>query len=109
MDDSRLEMMRGYAETSQCRRQFLLAYLGEQLDEPCGRCDTCDAGTAAEQQVADADRPFDVGAGVEHGEFGAGTVMGYEAGDRVTVLFEAHGYRTLSLEAVEAQGLLEPR
>jgi ATP-dependent DNA helicase RecQ len=109
MDDSRLEMMRGYAETSQCRRQFLLAYLGEQLDEPCGRCDTCDAGSAAEHQVDDADRPFDVGADVEHAQFGAGTVMGYEADDRVTVLFEAHGYRTLSLEAVESQGLLEPR
>lgn len=108
MDTSRLEMMRGYAETSQCRRQYLLAYLGEELDEPCGRCDTCREGSAAEHQVGDADRPFEVGASVRHTEFGTGTVMGYEADDRVTVLFESQGYRTLSLEAVEQHGLLEP-
>ncbi len=108
MDTSRLEMMRGYAETSQCRRQYLLAYLGEELDEPCGRCDTCRGGSAAEHQVGGSDRPFEVGASVRHTEFGTGTVMGYEADDRVTVLFESQGYRTLSLEAVEQHGLLEP-
>jgi ATP-dependent DNA helicase RecQ len=107
MDDSRVEMMRGYAETSQCRLQYLLAYLGEDLDAPCGRCDTCRDGTAAEHDVDAADRPFAVGAGVRHREFGPGTVMGYEADDRVTVLFEAHGYRTLALAVVE-HGLLEP-
>jgi ATP-dependent DNA helicase RecQ len=36
VDRSRVEMMRGYAETRQCRRQFLLAYFGETLPEPCG-------------------------------------------------------------------------
>jgi ATP-dependent DNA helicase RecQ len=107
MDDSRVEMMRGYAETSQCRLQYLLAYLGEELDAPCERCDTCREGTAAEHDVDAADRPFAVGAGVRHREFGPGTVMGYEADDRVTVLFEAHGYRTLALAVVE-HGLLEP-
>ncbi|MFP3713950.1 RecQ family ATP-dependent DNA helicase [Puerhibacterium sp. TATVAM-FAB25] len=107
MDDSRVEMMRGYAETGQCRLQYLLAYLGEDLDTPCGRCDTCREGTAAEHDVDAADRPFAVGAGVRHREFGPGTVMGYEADDRVTVLFEAHGYRTLALAVVE-HGLLEP-
>jgi ATP-dependent DNA helicase RecQ len=108
MDTSRLEMMRGYAETSQCRRQYLLAYLGEELDEPCGRCDTCRQGTAEEHRVDGEDRPFDIGSRVRHREFGAGTVMGYEADDRVTVLFESQGYRTLSLEAVEEHGLLDP-
>src|SRR5262249_12726577 len=29
MDKSRVEMMRGYAETQGCRRQFLLGYFGE--------------------------------------------------------------------------------
>ncbi|MFC8920974.1 RecQ family ATP-dependent DNA helicase [Cellulosimicrobium sp. NPDC057127] len=113
MEDSRLEMMRGYAETTQCRRQFLLAYLGEELAEPCGRCDTCWAGTAAEQALDDADAPFAVGATVRHDEFGEGTVMGYEGGGegahaRVTVLFASHGYRTLSLDAVAQHDLLDP-
>ena len=102
--------MRAYAETTQCRRQFLLAYLGEELAEPCGRCDTCWAGTAPEQ-VVDDDVPFPTGSTVRHGEFGDGTVMGYEAGedgdDRVTVLFTTHGYRTLSLDAVAEHDLLE--
>ncbi|WP_069386044.1 RecQ family ATP-dependent DNA helicase [Cellulosimicrobium cellulans] len=113
MEDSRLEMMRGYAETTQCRRQFLLAYLGEELAEPCGRCDTCWAGTAAEQALDDGDVPFAVGSTVRHDEFGEGTVMGYEGGgegmhSRVTVLFASHGYRTLSLDAVAQHDLLDP-
>jgi ATP-dependent DNA helicase RecQ len=108
MDASRLEMMRGYAETTGCRRQFLLAYLGEELEEPCGRCDSCWSGSAGGDERPAQDRPFDVGSGVRHPEFGDGTVMGYEAEDRVTVLFDSHGYRTLSLEAVERHDLLEP-
>ncbi|MFH6688079.1 RecQ family ATP-dependent DNA helicase [Cellulosimicrobium funkei] len=106
VDDSRLQMMRAYAETPQCRRQFLLAYLGEELPEPCGRCDTCWAGTAEERTADDASAPWSTGTTVRHPEFGEGTVMGYEGDDRVTVLFETHGYRTLSLDAVTDQGLL---
>lgn len=113
VDDSRLDMMRAYAETAQCRRQFLLAYLGEELAEPCGRCDTCWAGTATERVVDDT-VPFPAGSQVRHAEFGDGTVMGYDAGEengegeRVTVLFASHGYRTLSVGAVVEHGLLEP-
>ncbi|WP_251152183.1 RecQ family ATP-dependent DNA helicase [Cellulosimicrobium sp. Marseille-Q4280] len=113
VDDSRLDMMRAYAETAQCRRQFLLAYLGEELAEPCGRCDTCLAGTATERVVDDT-VPFPAGSQVRHAEFGDGTVMGYDAGEengegeRVTVLFASHGYRTLSVGAVGEHGLLEP-
>ncbi|UKJ63439.1 RecQ family ATP-dependent DNA helicase [Cellulosimicrobium cellulans] len=108
VDDSRLQMMRAYAETTQCRRQFLLAYLGEDLPEPCGRCDTCWAGSAAERSTDDRSAPWPTGTTVQHPEFGAGTVMGYEGDDRVTVLFETHGYRTLSLDAVAEQDLLTP-
>ncbi len=42
IDRSRIEMMRGYAETPGCRRQYLLGYFGEQLDTPCGHCDGCE-------------------------------------------------------------------
>ncbi|HEX4812358.1 MAG TPA: RecQ family zinc-binding domain-containing protein [Nonomuraea sp.] len=38
--------MRRYAETTDCRRRFLLAYFGEEPPEPCDTCDTCRAGTA---------------------------------------------------------------
>ena len=37
----KLEAMLGLCESGQCRRQTLLAYFGEELDEPCGNCDNC--------------------------------------------------------------------
>lgn len=37
----KMEAMFGYCETTRCRRQVLLGYLGEELPEPCGNCDTC--------------------------------------------------------------------
>ena len=49
---SRVEMMRGYAETTACRRQFLLGYFGEQLSAPCGNCDPCRDGTAHRHAAA---------------------------------------------------------
>ncbi|MCT7952188.1 RecQ family zinc-binding domain-containing protein [Ancylothrix sp. C2] len=30
--------MRGYAELGNCRREYLLNYLGENLGRPCGNC-----------------------------------------------------------------------
>jgi ATP-dependent DNA helicase RecQ len=105
VDKSRVEMMRGYADTTGCRRQFLLAYFGEVLDEPCGNCDTCDAGTATDQP--DAERsPYALQSTVTHKQWGDGVVMRYE-GDRIVVLFEGVGYKTLLLEAVAERGLLE--
>jgi ATP-dependent DNA helicase RecQ len=104
LDRTRLEVMRQYAETQSCRRQFLLGYFGETLGEPCGNCDTCDAGTAAEQAAfTDAEYPPD--SKVRHREWGPGRVVHREA-DRVTVLFDEGGYRTLSLPAVKEGDLL---
>ncbi len=106
VEQSRLTMMQGYAETQGCRRQYLLAYFGEQLDEPCGNCDTCEDGTAEEQPDA-AESPFALQSRVNHAAWGSGVVMRYE-GDRIVVLFDEVGYKTLLLEAVAARGLLEP-
>jgi len=105
LERSRVEMVRGYAETDRCRAEFLLGYFGEQVDR-CGHCDNCRAGVAPDPQQA-ADSPYPVRTRVSHGEFGAGVVTDVED-DRVTVLFEDVGYRTLSLDVVEEQGLLEP-
>jgi ATP-dependent DNA helicase RecQ len=100
---SRIEMMRGYAETTGCRRQFLLSYFGEQLDDPCGNCDTCAAGTATS---VPEDALFHVNEQVRHGEWGVGVVMSV-SDDRLTVLFAASGYKVLSESAVTEHGLLE--
>jgi ATP-dependent DNA helicase RecQ len=106
VERSRIEMVRGYAETTGCRRQYLLAYFGEAYDEQCGNCDTCAAGTASEQPDA-ADSPYALQSKVTHATWGEGVVMRYE-GDRIVVLFEEVGYRTLSLETVRERNLLQP-
>ncbi len=109
VDQSRVEMMRGYAETTECRRQFLLGYFGEQLEQPCGNCDNCSAGLASERSAGGAgDDPFPPQSPVEHAEWGPGIVMRVED-DRVVVLFEDVGYKTLALAAVLANDLLRPR
>ena len=107
VERSRIEMVRGYAETGGCRRQYLLGYFGEELDGPCGNCDTCRSGSAEEVARAAAEHPFPVGSAVRHGQWGEGQVMNYE-GDRVVVAFAEVGYKTLALALVEAGGLLVP-
>jgi ATP-dependent DNA helicase RecQ len=37
----KLETMLGLCELIRCRRQALLTYFGETLEQPCGNCDTC--------------------------------------------------------------------
>jgi ATP-dependent DNA helicase RecQ len=106
VEQSRIDMMRGYAETTGCRRQYLLAYFGEAYDEQCGNCDTCAAGTAADQPDA-TESPYALQSRVSHASWGEGVVMRYE-GDRIVVLFEDVGYRTLSLATVRERNLLQP-
>lgn len=121
VDQSRLAMMRGYAETDGCRRQFLLGYFGEDLREPCGNCDACreaaeNGAPARKPRAADddggpagngADVPFAVQSPVTHKKWGAGLVMRSED-DVITVLFEREGYKTLSRKAVIKRKLLKP-
>ena len=40
-EQHRLNAMFGLCEITTCRRQTLLAYFGEILEQPCGNCDTC--------------------------------------------------------------------
>ena len=41
-DHARLNALLGLAEALNCRRQVLLAYFGEEMEEPCGNCDLCE-------------------------------------------------------------------
>jgi ATP-dependent DNA helicase RecQ len=40
-EQQRLNAMLGLCEVTTCRRQVLLRYFGENLEQPCGNCDTC--------------------------------------------------------------------
>ncbi|WP_245233944.1 ATP-dependent DNA helicase RecQ [Mycobacterium sp. PS03-16] len=112
IDRSRVEMMRGYAESRDCRRQFLLSYFGQPLDGPCGNCDRCRAvhdaaqdGTEAEVQSSGEPPAIPVNTAVSHKQWGSGVVIGGDT-DRITVLFEDYGYRTLAMKAVTENHLL---
>ncbi|MFY7696238.1 MAG: RecQ family ATP-dependent DNA helicase, partial [Cyanobium sp.] len=41
IERTKLEALIGFAEAGSCRRQLLLAHLGETLEAPCGNCDAC--------------------------------------------------------------------
>jgi ATP-dependent DNA helicase RecQ len=104
VDRSRVDMMRAYAETDGCRREFVLSYFGEPFDAPCGNCDNCIAGRSA-ASAPPAEAPFAIGSRVAHGEWGEGVVQRYDD-DAVVVLFDEVGYRTLALAVVLERSLL---
>jgi ATP-dependent DNA helicase RecQ len=102
--ESRLEMMRSYAESRTCRRRQLLAYFGQQIDAPCSGCDICD-----NQPVRHVvDTQFAAGDAVEHVTWGSGTVRDVDGG-RITVLFDNAGYRHLDAGLVDERRLLVRR
>ncbi|BBH63657.1 ATP-dependent DNA helicase RecQ [Actinoplanes sp. OR16] len=102
---TRTDMMRAFAQSRQCRTETLLAYFGEDIQRQCGHCDNCADGSAAEVDAAEEEGPFPVHSHVRHGEWGTGMVMNYEE-ERMTVLFDTVGYKTLSVPVVVEQNLL---
>ncbi|WP_374947112.1 RecQ family ATP-dependent DNA helicase [Agreia sp.] len=113
VEKSRVQMVRSYAETIECRRIFLLGFFGEELPRPCGNCDTCASGSAAEEHAREhhaggaggGAAAFRVEERVQHATWGAGVVMRVED-DRITVFFDDEGYKVLSVEAVRQHRLL---
>ncbi len=102
IEQSRLEMIRGYAELKDCRRRYLLNYFGEQREDPCGFCDNCDAGITAQNSTL---KPYELNSRVIHKSWGEGTVMRYED-DKIVVLFDKVGYKTMSTAMVLVERLL---
>lgn len=97
-DQSKLAMMLQYAESTSCRRRFILNYFGEEYArESCGACDNCLLGrrtaTVSGYRIADV---------VHHTKFGVGTIERAEK-DFVTVLFPEVGYKTLLASAVRRE------
>ena len=119
-ESSRLAMMRGYAETGGCRREYVMNYFGEAYDpRACTMCDNSvrprgdtgvvQPGWPSQPGAGGAapDGPFAVGVGVRHDGWGEGVVERVTR-DSVTVLFDAVGFKTLDLALVRERRLLEP-
>ena len=103
----RVELMKDYAETRDCRRRYILNYFGESYENPCGHCDNCEAGTAEKVDVTNEGLPFPLKSRVVHKKWGEGVVMGYEA-DKVNILFDTEGPKQLVTQFVLDHNLLEP-
>lgn len=105
VEQSRVEMMHDYAETTDCRRQFLLNYFGEHYEDPCPNCDNC----LAEVNVAEdrKTQPFPLNSRVQHRTFGSGLVVRYEGDDKTVVLFDEAGYKTLSVDLIVEGDILK--
>jgi ATP-dependent DNA helicase RecQ len=41
IEHQKLEALLGLTETTTCRRQPLIGYFGERMEQPCGNCDNC--------------------------------------------------------------------
>jgi ATP-dependent DNA helicase RecQ len=106
VERSRIDMMRRYAELTDCRRRFLLEYFGQQYPDPCGNCDNCDAGRSTPFS-ASAGGAFAAGTRLRHKAWGPGTVLEND-GVRVTVLFDTVGYKELAVSVVLAGHLVQP-
>ena len=59
VEHQKLEAMLGFTEITNCRRQALLHYFDETLEQPCGNCDNCitpaetwDASVAAQKALS---------------------------------------------------------
>ena len=125
-DLDRIERMRTYAELNTCRREYLLSYFGEQGQSQCGNCDNCmrpeAARTVMQEQLAPPPPdpvqmqrgpksghqrfPFALKARVVHKRLGKGVVKDY-LGDKIVVLFDSGGTKTLAAAAVTQNSLLE--
>jgi ATP-dependent DNA helicase RecQ len=127
----RLEKMRIYAEIVDCRREYLLHYFGEAIEQ-CGYCDNCKRRQAENQAQASqttvvskparakispkkkrvsipgkTEEPFPLQSRVVHNQWGRGVVRSYD-GDRMDVMFDEVGRKTLSVNTVTQLRLLRP-
>jgi ATP-dependent DNA helicase RecQ len=83
--------------------KFLLNYFGEVYHAPCNFCDNCETGIVPEE--CGQNERFPLNGVVKHAQWGEGRVIRYE-GDKIVVLFESAGYKTLYMEIVNEKNLL---
>jgi ATP-dependent DNA helicase RecQ len=106
---SRLEMMRGYAERSLCRREYILNYFGETFDAESCLCDNHCRGLVPRNgpSASGTLSEFAVGQPVNHSVLGNGIVEHVEE-DSITVLFDESAYKRLDADFARDEHVLRP-
>jgi len=102
----RVQLMKDYAETRDCRRRYILNYFAEPYPQPCAHCDNCDAGTVEKVEEEESDLPFPIKSRVKHKKFGDGVVMRYD-GDKVVVQFDTEGEKSMVTKVVLENRLMD--
>ena len=100
-DRQKLDALLGWCEVTECRRQPLLAYFGDEYPRPCGNCDNCLSppvtwdGTEAAQKLMSA--VYRTGQ-----RFGAAHVVDVLLG-KDTEKIRQHGHDGLSVHGIGAE------
>jgi len=99
-----LRQVRGYAESTECRRAVLLSYLGESFTGACGACDNCSAPKTLVDRSTEARQFLSCVARLaQRGErFGAAYVIDILRGARSERLL-ARGHDSLSVYGIGKQ------
>ncbi|GAA3174721.1 DNA helicase RecQ [Nonomuraea roseoviolacea] len=97
-----LDAMLALCETAGCRRVMLLDYFGQQLDKPCGNCDTCqappeswDATVPAQKVLSTVLRLFRE----RRQKFGVGQIVDILLGKKTAKVLQ-HGHDSLKVFGV---------
>lgn len=87
MDYHRLNAMVDYCQTTACLRNFILAYFGEKVKEPCGHCGNCESGKGKVDVTDTATLIFRT-ISLLHERFGAQIVADVLHGSRSQVILD---------------------
>jgi ATP-dependent DNA helicase RecQ len=101
---SRIDSVRHYSETVNCRRAELLAYFGEATEPPCGNCDNDASAVHQHRPALPASKADTPGQAVLHRLWGPGTLLSQDEHE-IVVAFQSVGYRHLTPAAL-TNGLL---
>jgi ATP-dependent DNA helicase RecQ len=89
ISEKKLKQMQDFAESENCRRQYLLQYFGESAPAYCGSCDYC--LSSLEERDATEDAQKLLSAIVRTGErFGAGYIIDFLRGSASEKIYDSH-------------------
>jgi ATP-dependent DNA helicase RecQ len=100
-ESQKLDTLLGWCEVTNCRRQPLLAYFGEELAENCGNCDNCLQPPTTRDGTEDAQKLLSTVYRVDQ-MFGAAHVVDVLLG-KDTAKVQQHGHAQLSVFGIGAE------